>query len=132
MYFDFAHISSSQIAMLKENHLSILKISQNEGTIINYSEKIEKINKKNALIATNKYLIWGGRKYIYIGAFSKYNRKKEKLLYGNINCIQKIHDELFLASTDDGSILQIIFEQKNNCPKLEIKAKILYLKKYIL
>ena len=71
MYFDFAHISSSQIAMLKENHLSILKISQNEGTIINYSEKIEKINKKNALIATNKYLIWGGRKYIYIGAFSK-------------------------------------------------------------
>ena len=49
--------------------------------------------------------------------------KKEKLLYGNINCIQKIHDEFFLASTDDGAILQITIEKKNNCPQLEIKGK---------
>ena len=58
--------------------------------------------------------------------------KKEKLLYGNINCIQIIHDEFFFASTDEGSILQITIEKKKNCLKLEIKVKILYLKKYII
>ena len=50
-------------------------------------------------------------------------QKKEKPLYGNINCIQKIHDEFFLASTDEGSILQITIEKKNNIPILEIKSK---------
>jgi hypothetical protein len=110
--------------MLNENYLSILEINQNEGKFIKHSEKIEKINKKNVLIATNKYLILGGRKYIYILDHSlNIIEKKEKPLYGNINCIQKIHDEFFLASTDDGSILQITIEKKNSHPKFGIKSK---------
>ena len=122
LYFDFVHISGYQIAMLNENYLSILEINQNEGKII-HSEKIEKINKKNVLINANKYLVLGGRKYIYIFDYSLNIIGKEKLLYGNINCIQKIHDEFFLASTDDRSILQITIEKKNNCPIFEIKGK---------
>ena len=117
LYFDFFHISGNQIAMLNENYLSILEINQNEGKLIKHSEKIQKINKKNVLIATNKYLILGGRKYIYILEHSlNILLKIEKLLYGNGNiiCIQKIHDEFFLASTDDGSILQITIEKKDD------------------
>lgn len=79
LYSDFVHISGNQIAMLNENYLSILEINQNEGIII-HSQKIETIYKTNVLIATNKYLILGGRKYIYIGSFSKYNTKKRKTL----------------------------------------------------
>lgn len=123
LYYDFVHISGNQIAMLNENYLSIFEINQNEGIII-HSQKIETIYKKNVLIATNKYLILGGRKYFYILDHSlNIMQKKEKPLYGNINCIQKIHDEFFLASTDEGSILQITIEKKNNIPILEIKSK---------
>ena len=78
LYFDFVHISGNKIAMLKENYLSILAIDQKE--FIKHSEKIETIYEKNVLIVTNKYLILGGREYIYIGSFSKYNTKKRKTL----------------------------------------------------
>ena len=122
LYFDFVHISGNKIAMLKENYLSILAIDQKE--FIKHSEKIETIYEKNVLIVTNKYLILGGREYIYILDHSlNIIQKKERPLYGNIKYIQKIHDEFFLASTDNGYILQITIEKKNNTPILEIKSK---------
>jgi hypothetical protein len=115
LYFDFVYFLDYQLAMLNENCLDIIKIDEKQPNFITSSQKIEVKIKKNVLTKTNKYLIVGGIKELYILDYSLKIIQTIKIQdYGNINYIHKIHDELFLASTDDGEILQITNKNKNH------------------
>ena len=72
-------------------------------------------NFNNILLSTNKYIIVGGRKYLYLLYYSKDNYSPvEKKVEAEINYIYKINDEFFLASTNDGLILSISIDEKYN------------------
>ena len=120
VYFDLVQISNAYLALLSHDHLLIVQIKQNELEEI----AIHKINlsnyRNNNMIITNKYIIIGGSRYIY---YLKYTgnlstEKMNKLVINqDINYICKVHEECFLASTKEGSIIQIninndIFEIK--------------------
>ena len=118
LYFDFVNISDYHLAMLNENYLNVIEINEKQLNLTS-SQKIEVNKKKNVLIETNEYLIVGAIKELYILDYSLNIIKKIKIQdYGNINYIHKIHDELFLASTDDGEILQMTVEKRNSIFKI--------------
>ena len=121
-YFNFVQIYNDYIAMLKNDHLDIFQISGNVLQKINTYSFFKLNNAKNNLIITNKYIIIGGQGFIYYLDYTKdisKEKMKERLINSGINCIYKIHDEFFLASTRNGSILQINI----NNDLFEIKEK---------
>lgn len=73
---------------------------------------------------TNRYIIVGGVNEIHFYDYIEkelYNKKFcDNLWKENIYFISKIHDELILACTDQGNILQIKIAKKN---EFEIIAK---------
>jgi hypothetical protein len=114
LYTNFAQISNDRIAMLSDDHLSIFKIKENSLQQIDRYNNIKSNNLKNILIATNKYILVGGLNFIYYLDFNTIKQSNEKYvknIIGEINYIQKIHDESFLACTSEGTILHITFDQ---------------------
>jgi hypothetical protein len=121
-YFNFVHIYNDYIAMLNNDHLDIFQIIGNVLQKIKTYSYFKLNNAKNNLIITNKYIILGGQGFIYYLDYTKdisKEKMKERLINSGINCIYKIHDEFFLASTRNGSILQINI----NNDLFEIKEK---------
>ena len=120
LYTNFAQISSDTIALLSYDHLSINKITENGLELINRYDNIKSNNFNNILLTTNKYIIIGGKKYIYYIDYTT-NIKNKKKYDREINYIEKIHEESFLAATDEGIILHITI---NNDQTLKINERI--------
>ena len=120
LYTNFAQISNDTIALLSYDHLSINKITENGLELINRYDNIKSNNFNNILLTTNKYIIIGGKKYIYYIDY-KTNIKNKKKYDREINYIEKIHEESFLAATDEGIILHITI---NNDQTLKINERI--------
>ena len=109
-YFNFVQIFNDYLAMLSNDHLDIFHISGNELQKTKTCSFFKLNSIKNNLILTNKYIIIGGQRCIYYLNYTKYlsnEQMKEYPINSGINYIYKIHDEFFLASTENGSILQI-------------------------
>ena len=123
LYFDFVHISGHKLAMLSNNFISIIEFEDHKPNIIKKSPKIETNNKRDALIATDKYLIVGGKSFIYHIDLSLI-LKGEHTINGDISNIQKIHDQLFLAATNKGEILQIMMTKRGKDDILDINNKL--------
>ena len=102
------------------DHLSINKITENGLELINRYDNIKSNNFNNILLTTNKYIIIGGKKYIYYIDYTT-NIKNKKKYDREINYIEKIHEESFLAATDEGIILHITI---NNDQTLKINERI--------
>ena len=124
LYTNFVQISNDKIAMLSNDHLAIFQIIEKRIQEIGRFKNIQSNNLKNVLIATNKYIIVGGKKCIYYLNYTKIKQNNEKIeeeyINGEINYIQKIHDESFLASTSEGKILHITINENK---KLDINEK---------
>lgn len=118
-YSDFIHISLNLLVMLNDNYVSTIDISKKEETRKKYFDIYA---KRDALIATDKYLILGGKKCIYHMSHSL-DIINESQIEGNINNIQKIHNELFLASTSNGEILQINIIKEDENETLKVNKK---------
>ena len=120
LYTNFIQISKDHLALLSYEHLSICKITENGLEEIGRYNEIKSNNFKNILISTNKYILVGGRKCIYL--IDDINKKSiEKFMVkGEINYIYKMNDEFFFATTSEGTILQITI---NKNKKLEFKEK---------
>jgi hypothetical protein len=120
LFIDFVQISDNELSLLSENMLSFYKIKEDK---INKKYTIEINCSRNKLISTNKYLIVGGKNCIYYIDYTQNQDKRDlkETQSSEIKFIHKIHNELFLASTNNGEILQIIMDDKN---KLNIISKI--------
>ncbi len=123
LFTDFVIFPVNRLALLKPNALYLGTIDESG---INIYQKFNlKINGKPYTLAqTNKFLLVGGINKIHYLDYSLNNnepesieisKKKEEIIY-----IHKIHDELLLASTDSGAIIQIIFDG-NKKPKIIMK-----------
>ena len=136
-YTDILVISENKVAFLKKEKFSLCKFEEN--TIKNYIDlkDLEINGLKNTLIGTNTHIIIGGIGRIY---YFNYVKSAPQLLVKKISqkeneeiiFMNKIHDELFLASTKYGTILQIIFNEnglleivKKNFTDLKINSLIL-------
>ena len=111
-YTNFVQLSENRIAMLSYESLYIFEINDKELKVLENFDNIESYNHKNILISTNKYIIVGGKKEIYITNYITNKNKelnkfniKEEIIY-----INKIHNESFLASTNKGTIIYITLD----------------------
>lgn len=112
-FINFCKFSNTEFALIKNGIIWLNEYKQNK---INKIKEItlDCIGYSNTLIQTNKYLIIGDIGRIYFLDITK-NFKQEPMIiseeYEEIVFIFKIHDELFLASTNKGAILQIAIKQ---------------------
>jgi hypothetical protein len=76
----------------------------------------------STFIGTNQYLIVGGNEKIFFYNINKNCEEEIKELnnFGNVTFISKINDQLLLASTSDGYILQITIKDNGEI-KIENK-----------
>ena len=104
------------MALLSDDHLSIIKLRDDKLEEISSYNDIKSNNLRNVLILTKKYIIIGGKKYIYYIDYNKNIKNKDhyyKYINGEINYIQKVHDESFLAATNEGKILHVTIDNNN-------------------
>ena len=109
-FTNFCLISNNELALIKKGQIGLAKfeINENKFNIFKEIRFQEKISFKS-FVGTEQYLIVGGIGKIYL-----YNNKKNFELESKdlnldeqVNSIFKIHDQLILASTNKGYILQI-------------------------
>ena len=116
IYTNFVQISEDNLALLSDDHLSIIKLRDDKLEEISSYNDIKSNNLRNVLILTKKYIIIGGKKYIYYIDYNKNIKNKDhyyKYINGEINYIQKVHDESFLAATNEGKILHATIDNNN-------------------
>ena len=117
LYTNFVQISNENIALLSYNHLSIYQIKEDRLVLTCKYTGIKSNNFNNILIATNKYIIVGGRKTVYLLNYIDNIKTNSPFIVsgvsGEINYIYKIDDISFLASTSDGKVLDIQLKNKN-------------------
>ena len=117
LYTNFVQISKENIALLSYNHLSIYQIKEDRLVLTCKYTGIKSNNFNNILIATNKYIIVGGRKTVYLLNYIDNIKTNSPFIVsgvsGEINYIYKIDDISFLASTSDGKVLDIQLKNKN-------------------
>ena len=118
-FFNFVEIESSLI-FLSNNGIYYYKIIENKMSLLN-NINMELCTQENIYNLQKSYtsLIIGDKNTIYFLDPEKgeiYQEEKISHYYcfdENITYIHKIHDELFLASTDKGNIMQIIIDKDN-------------------
>lgn len=120
-FINFCKFSDNGLAMIKQRTISINKIENDN--IINIKEitDLEMNGYPNTIVETKQFLIVGGIRYIYFININK-NFECEFMKFSDSNLeeisfIYKVHDQLLLASSDKGSILQIIIKE---CGEKEI------------
>ena len=122
LYNNFVQISDNQLAKLSYDYIAIFQTKENKLNETIRFDNIESNNFKNILIATNKYLIVGGKNNIYFIDYNDNKNSFKRLINKEITFIYKIHDKSFLASTKDGTIIEInINNNKDNI--IDIKEK---------
>lgn len=122
-FTNFCLFSNSGLALIKKGNI-VLAQFDNSNNQINIFKEI-KINQKislNTFVGTDEYLIVGGIEQIYFYNIKKNYELEHKELnpYEEVTFISKIHDQLLLASTNKGSILQINIKDDG---KINIIAK---------
>jgi hypothetical protein len=133
IYLDLVQISNLEFVTLSQNNICFYKLENKTIKELHKSEKLKISPQKGIIIATNQYLLLGGNNCIYYWDHIKkdYKIKIHNLNQeiGIINYFNKIHDKLFLASTLNGNILQIIINKKN---ELNLVSKIIINKDIII
>lgn len=114
----FAFLTSNNLlkfCIVDENGISLLHYIKFEGKVHTYCMAK---GYKSLILAYNNII-----EYINLNHDHEIsdNDRKGLMLNENITCIHRIHDELFLASTDKGSIIQIIITENNNIEKIQNK-----------
>jgi WD40 repeat protein len=112
-FANFCTFSNKGLALAKNG---IITINNFENKYINFDNdkiKLERGGLMDTLVGTDKYLIIGGMGKIYFYDVTKnYELESKKLpLHPIINYISKIHDQFLLASTNKGSILQLVIKE---------------------
>ena len=118
-FFNFVEIDCS-FAFLSNNGIYYYKINENKLSLIN-NIHLELSSEENIYNLNKSYksLIIGNKNTIYFLSPENgeiYQEEKISHYYcfeENFTSIHKIHDELFLASTDKGNIMQIIIDKDN-------------------
>lgn len=112
-FINFCKFSNTEFALIKNGIICLNEYKQNKINKIK-EIKYDCIGYSNTLIQTNKYLIIGDIGRIYFLDITK-NFEQESMIisedYEEIVFIFKIHDELFLTSTNKGVIIQIAIKQ---------------------
>ena len=107
---------TQRFALLSEKKLLICEIKDNQIKVkISFPLLIPKLN--HIMVTTNKYILIGACGGVYIYDHCEDLLIKQTDIFDNKNVItyiHKIHDELLLASTNTGKILQIKFGQNKN------------------
>ena len=113
-FANFCTFSNKGLALAKNG---IITIKNFENKYINFyynkEIKLERDGLMDTLVGTDKYLIIGGMGKIYFYDVTKdYELESKELpLHSIINYISKIHDQFLLASTNKGSILQLVIKE---------------------
>jgi hypothetical protein len=112
-FINFCTFSNKGLALAKNG---IITINNFENKYINFDNdkiKLERGGLMDTLVGTDKYLIIGGMGKIYFyDVTNDYELElKELPLRSIINYISKIHDQFLLASTNKGSILQLVIKE---------------------
>jgi len=109
-FTNFSLFSKNGFALIKQGHIGLAIFDNNNNQITIFKEI--KVNQKispNAFVGTDKYLIVGGIGKIYFYNIDNNYELDIKDLNSDeeVTFISKMHDQLLLASTNKGSILQI-------------------------
>ena len=107
---NFSLFSKKRLALIKQGHIGLAQFDKDNNQINIFKEiKIKQKISHNAFVGTDKYLIVGGIGQIYFYNIDKNYEPEYKDLNQDeeVTFILKIHDQLLLASTNKGSILQI-------------------------
>ena len=125
-YADFIQLSEIEIAMLSKKSLNIFTLENNKLNLIKCFDNLNINNKTNTLTSNNQYLLLGGINNIYYFDYiHNQNTIKQRFISkdsGEIIFIKKINNQLFLASTSNGIILEIIL---NELYEINIKERIM-------
>ena len=125
-YINFIQIDHRFAFITPNNYLKICAIDQNGISLLHYIQIKYQLNNTYCITKGYKSLIiaYGPIiEYINLNSDQEISDKDRKglLLNENITGIHRIHDELFLVSTDKGSIIQIIITENNNIEKIQNK-----------
>ena len=112
-FTNFSSFSKNGLALIKNKTIDLALFDNNKNQItINKEIKYNQKFSLNTLVGTDLYLIVGG-----IGKIYFYNIKKDYQLENielyqdeKVTFISKIHEYLLLATTNKGSILQIVID----------------------
>ena len=133
IYLDLVQTSNLEFVTLSQNNICFNKLENKTIKELHKSKKLKISPQKGIIIATNQYLLLGGNNCIYywdlIRKDYKINIHNLTQEIGIINYFNKIHDKLFLASTLNGNILQIIINKNN---ELNLVSKIIINKDIII
>jgi len=124
-FTNFCLFSKKELALIKKGHICLAKYDKNNNQINIFKEV--KLNQKispHTFIGTDKYLIVGGIGQIYFFNINKNFELGNIELNPNeeVTSIFKIHDQLLLASTNKGSILQINIRDDD---KISIESRVI-------
>lgn len=121
-YTDCVKLLNNNFAFLSKEGLFIGEIKNNQFDI-SYSCKFKTRGYTYTLTKTNNYVIVGSTGNIYFFNYNWLYKENKEIKpfwfqFSNDNediiFIHKIHDELLLASTEKGKILQIVIKEDGN------------------
>ena len=128
-FTNFIETDDDCLAFLSDKLLMFYKLEQNELHFTNsyqFKQTIDTNKIKTYNIAGSfSSLIFGYGDYIYYFDEERNEMKVHKCQFPNgenITCIYPYHDELFLAGTNKGNIVQIILGKEDNPIKTTIKS----------
>ena len=109
-FITFSSFSKNSFALIRNKTICIAFLDINKNQIIIHKEV--KVNQKLSLktfVGTTEYLIMGGLSIIYLYNIKKNCQIKNIELFPDeeVTSILKINDQLLLASTSKGYVLQI-------------------------
>ena len=112
-FINYCLFSERGLALIKHGHIQFNQFEKNYKQMKVINEiKLKSNISINSLVGTNKYLILGGINQIFFFDVEKKFQIESKELKSfdditKITYITKIHEQFLLASTNNGSILQI-------------------------
>ena len=123
-FINFIQLNDLFSFVTNDNYLKFYNLEKNKMKISHYIELKGRVNTSYTMAkGSNKSLIIGyGNiiEYIDLEKDEVYEQNNKCILKENIIYIHKIHDQLFLASSDKGSIIQIMI---NGINQIEIIQK---------
>lgn len=116
-YTNFVKLLNNNFAFLSNQGLFIGEIKKNQIDLL-YRHEFKTRGVTYTLAKAYKYLITGSNGNIYFFNYVNEEIKLKEFKFSNFDediiFIHKIHDELLLASTDKGNILQIVIKENDN------------------
>ena len=122
-FFNFCLFSKMRIALINNHLIRLYQFENNNNQIYNFNDiKLTQKISPSTFVGTDQYLIVGGYEQIFFYNINKNYEEEIKELnnFGNVTFISTINDQLLLASTSDGYILQITIKDNG---KIKIENK---------